>query len=527
MTGLRWWQRAVVYEIAPVCFQDSDGDGRGDLGGLLQRLDHLEWLGVDTVWLTPVQPSPFRDFGYDISDYCAIAPSLGTMEQFDRLVAALHRRGVRLILDFVPNHTAAEHPWFADSRRSRSSPRRDWYVWADPRDDGGPPNNWLSRFGGSAWTWDEQTGQYYYHSFLEEQPDLNWRTPTVRQAMAEVLRFWLRRGVDGFRVDAAAVLIEDDLLRDDPCDPEAGPDTPPPQRLKRIFTDDRAESMECLEELRAVIDEFDDRVLAGEVQGKLDRIGHFYAGERPRFHLPLNFILLDTPWDALSLQANVDAYIKAIPRGAWPCWVIGGHDKQRIATKIGQAGARLMAMLVLTLRGTPFLFAGDELGMEQAPVEAGRIDDPFEKLVPGHGLNRDPERAPMRWDDCPHGGFSTAEPWLRQDQPERNVARLKRDNRSILQLWRHLIDLRKRQPVLTEGDYEPVRARNDVFAFRRRLGNESILVLLNLAPDPRRWIAEEPGRLLLSSHLDRDKDVALDGSITLRANEGLIVKVGG
>ena len=345
--------------------------------------------------------------------------------------------------------------------------------------------------------------------------------------MAEVLRFWLRRGVDGFRVDASAVLIEDDLLRDDPCDPEAGPDTPPPQRLKRIFTDDRAESMECLEELRAVIDEFDDRVLAGEVQGKLDRIGHFYAGERPRFHLPLNFILLDTPWDALSLQASVDAYIKAIPRDAWPCWVIGGHDKQRIASKIGQAGARLMAMLLLTLRGTPFLFAGDELGMEQAPVEAGRIDDPFEKLVPGHGLNRDPERAPMRWDDGPHGGFSTAEPWLRQDQPERNVARLKRDNRSILQLWRHLIDLRKRQPVLTEGDYEPVRARNDVFAFRRRLGNESILVLLNLAPDPRRWIAEEPGRLLLSSHLDRDKDVALDGSITLRANEGLIVKVGG
>jgi alpha-glucosidase len=243
MTDLQWWQRAVIYEIAPVSFQDSDGDGRGDLGGLLQRLDHLEWLGIDTVWLTPVQPSPFRDFGYDIKDYCAIDPSVGTMEQFDRLVAALHARGMHLILDFVPNHTAAEHPWFTHSRCSRSSARREWYIWADPGEDGGPPNNWLSRFGGSAWTWDDKTGQYYYHSFLEEQPDLNWRTPAVRQAMAEVLRFWLQRGVDGFRVDASAVLIEDDLLRDDPIDPESGPNTPPPQRLKRIFTDDRPESM--------------------------------------------------------------------------------------------------------------------------------------------------------------------------------------------------------------------------------------------------------------------------------------------
>jgi alpha-glucosidase len=527
MTDLQWWQRAVIYEIAPVSFQDSDGDGRGDLGGLLQRLDHLEWLGIDTVWLTPVQPSPFRDFGYDIKDYCAIDPSVGTMEQFDRLVAALHARGMHLILDFVPNHTAAEHPWFTHSRCSRSSARREWYIWADPGEDGGPPNNWLSRFGGSAWTWDDKTGQYYYHSFLEEQPDLNWRTPAVRQAMAEVLRFWLQRGVDGFRVDASAVLIEDDLLRDDPIDPESGPNTPPPQRLKRIFTDDRPESMECLEELRAVVDKFENRVLAGEVQGRLDRIGHFYEGARPRFHLPLNFTLLDTPWDALSLQANIDAYFKAIPRDAWPCWVIGGHDKNRIASKLGQSGARLMAMLLLTLRGTPFLFAGDELGMEQAPVHPDRTDDPFEKLVPGHGLNRDPQRAPLRWDGSLHGEFSTAEPWLPQDHAQRNVARLRADKRSILQLWRHLIALRKREPALTRGDYRAVRARNDVLAFRRTDGGESILVLLNLAREPRRWTANEPGRLLLSSHLDLDKDMAVRGPILLRGNEGLIIKSGG
>lgn len=515
----------MIYEIAAVSFQDSDGDGRGDLGGVLQRLDHFCWLGIDAVWLTPVQTSPFRDFGYDIRDYCAIDPRLGTMEQFDQLVAELHARGMHLILDFVPNHTAAEHAWFAESRASRSNPRRDWYVWADAREDGGPPNNWLSRFGGSAWTWDDATGQYFYHSFLEEQPDLNWRNREVRQAMAEVLRFWLRRGVDGFRVDAAAVLIEDDLLRDDPPEPEADEETPPPQRLRRIFTDDRPESLTCLEELRAVLDEFDDRVLAGEVQGKLDRIGHFYEGDRPRFHLPLNFTLLDTPWDALSLQANIDAYFKAIPADAWPCWVSGGHDKRRIASKIGQARARLMAMLLLTLRGTPFVFAGDELGMEQASPVPGHIDDPFEKLVPGYELNRDPERAPLRWDDSGHGGFSAAEPWLPQDDPARNVARLKAQERSILHLWRALIALRKREPALTEGDYLPVRARNDIFAFRRQHEGRSLLILLNLASDPRRWTLEGAATLLLSSHLDRKRDWPLGGPLLLRGQEGLIVQL--
>lgn len=515
-----------MYELALQSFQDSDGDGRGDLGGLLQRLDHLSWLGIDAVWLTPVQPSPFRDFGYDISDYCAIDPALGTMEQFDRLLAELHGRGMRLILDFVPNHTAAEHPWFIESRASRASPRRDWYVWADPDQDGGPPNNWLSRFGGSAWTWDDTTGQYYYHSFLEEQPDLNWRNLAVRHAMADVLRFWLRRGVDGVRVDASAVLIEDDLLRDDPPDPEADDTVPPPQRVKRIFTDDRPQSMACLEELRAVIDEFDDRLLAGEVQGKVDRIGHFYKGERPRFHLPLNFALLDTPWDALSLQANIDAYFNALPDSAWPCWVIGGHDKHRIASKIGQRGARLMALLALTLRGTPFLFAGDELGMEQAPVDPARLDDPFEKLVPGYDLNRDPERAPLRWDESPHGGFSTSEPWLPQDDPARNVASLKADDRSILQLWHKLIAIRRREKALTEGDYQPLRARNDIFAFQRCQGKESILVLLNLSRDPRRWTASAAGNLLLSTHLDRKSGVPAGCPLVLRGEEGLIIKSG-
>ena len=334
------------------------------------------------------------------------------MADFDRLVQELHARNLRLILDFVPNHTSDQHAWFRESRSSRSNPKCDWYIWEGPSEDGGPPNNWLSRFGGSAWEWNEVREQYYYHSFLLQQPDLNWRNPAVREAMREVMRFWLRREVDGFRVDASAVLIKDDLLRDNPPNAKADANTPPPQRLEPVFTDDRRETMDCLEQMREVIDEFDGRVICGEVQGKTDRIGHFYGDRKPRLHLPLNFALLDTQWDALSVQAGIDAYYKAIPEGAWPDWVIGGHDKKRVAGVVGQPQARIVAMLLLTLWGTPFLFAGDEIGMESVAVPPERVRDPFEKLVGGYGLNRDPERSPMRWDASEAGGFTTGEPWL-------------------------------------------------------------------------------------------------------------------
>jgi alpha-glucosidase len=525
--SLAWWQRAVFYEIAPISFQDSDGDGKGDLAGLLSRLDYLEWLGVNAVWLTPVYASPMRDLGYDIADFCAVDPLFGTLADFDQLVDELHRRDIRLILDFVPNHTAKEHPWFVDSRSSRSNCHRDWYVWADAAENGGPPNNWLSRFGGSAWQWDEGTHQYYYHSFLAEQPDLNWRNPDVRAAMVDVLRFWLRRGVDGFRVDASAVLIEDELLRDDPPAPNCHHDTPPPQRLKRIFTDDRRESMGCLEEIRQVIDEFDDRVLAGEVQGKTDRIGRFYGEAKPRFHMPLNFALLDTPWDALSLQGNIDAYLNAIPDDAWPNWVIGGHDKKRIATKLGQAQARILAMLLLTLKGTPFMFAGDELGMEQVSIPPERIQDPFEKLVGGYDLNRDPERSPMRWNGGRNGGFTTGEPWLPMgdDIAVRNIEECKRDPSSLLHLYRRLLQLRREEPALIGGDYRPLRSRHDILMYQRMLAERTLLVALNTAHEPRKLVWEGQGTLLISTCRDR-QGVQLEGPLLLGPDEGIVLKLG-
>jgi alpha-glucosidase len=523
---LKWWQQTAVYEIAVISFQDSNGDGKGDLRGVIERIDYLEWLGVGAVWLTPIFSSPMLDLGYDIADFCAVDPIFGSLRDFDELVELLHTRGMRLILDLVPNHTSDKHPWFTQSRSSRSNPKRDWYIWADMAADGGPPNNWLSRFGGSAWQWDETTKQYYYHSFLMEQPDLNWRNPAVRLAMAETIRFWLQRGVDGFRVDASAVLAEDDLLRDDPVDPEADERTPPPQRLKRIFTDDRPESMSYIEEIRRVVDEYEDRVLCGEVQGSTERIGHFYGQESARFHLPLNFVLLDSQWNALSLQANIDGYVNAIPESAWPDWVVGGHDKPRIASKIGQPQARVLAMLLMTLKGTPFLFAGDELGLEQVTIAPERIRDPFEKLVPGFGLNRDPERAPMRWDDSRAAGFTTGEPWLPMGENvrDRNVEKLQADDRSLLWLYKRLIGLRQSEVALVKGEYIPVRSRNDLLIYKRIWNSETVLVALNVVDQPRKLEWSGEGVLVLSTYLDGEGTLKR-GPLILRPNEGIILKL--
>jgi alpha-glucosidase len=517
-----WWQDAVVYEIASVSFQDSNGDGRGDLPGLLQRIGYLQWLGVNVVWLTPVCPTPFRDFGYDISDFCAIDARLGTLDDFDRVLKALHGAGIRLILDLVPNHTSSEHPWFIESRSSRTNQRSDWYIWADASENGGPPNNWLSRFGGSAWQWDETRRQYYYHSFLVEQPDLNWRSGEVRAAMFDVMRFWLERGVDGFRVDASAVLIKDDLLRDNPANPDANEGTPPPQRSVPVFTDDRPETMDCLEDLRAVVDAYGDRLLCGEVQGKTDRIGHFYGNDRPRLHLPLNFALLDAEWNAFSLQAAIDAYMNAIPRNAWPVWVIGGHDKQRIASRIGQGQARVLAMLLLTLQGTPFFYMGDELGAERVSIPAEMVQDPFEKLVPGYGLGRDPERSPMRWDDSGKGGFTTGEPWLPLPKSERNVAEQKRQPNSLLQLYRALIELRRSNTCLSQGEYRARRSSNDILVYERVDGDNVLLIALNTVDQPRRWFWQGKGMRLLSTDLDGETPL-VEGPLLLDANEGVIV----
>jgi alpha-glucosidase len=523
-SGLEWWKCCSIYQIYPRSFQDSNGDGVGDLSGLLARVDYLAWLGVGAVWLSPVYRSPMADFGYDISDYVDIDPLFGTFKDFDRLLRALHQREIRLILDVVPNHTSDRHASFVESRSSRYNPRRDWYIWADPGPEGGPPNNWLSRFGGSAWEWDERTRQYYYHAFLREQPDLNWHNPEVRNAFADVLRFWLGRGVDGFRVDASAVLAEDPLLRDDPPNPEFDGETPPPERFKRIFTDARPETMCYIEELRAAVDEFPNRVLLGEVQGGIDRIGQFYDGERPRFHLPLNFLLLDTEWNAGSLTGAIDQYINAIPDTAWPVWILGSHDKPRIATRIGLKQARIAAMLLFTLHGTPIFYAGDEIGMPDAEIPPEEALDPFEILVPGYGLNRDPERAPMRWDGSDKAGFTVGKPWLPigEDVKDRNVAGQRGDSQSLLTLYRQLIALRQKEPALLIGQYQPLRSQGDVLLFERCSHDNCLLIGLNISDTSQTVSLRSGGVLRLNTHVDRiDEPVA--SKLVLRANEGVVL----
>jgi alpha-glucosidase len=527
--GARWWQRGIIYQIYPRSFMDSNGDGIGDLPGILSRLDYLGWLGVDAVWISPIYPSPMADFGYDISNYVEIHPVFGRLADFDRLLEQAHRRGLKLILDFVPNHTSEEHPWFLEARSSRDNPRRDWYIWADPGPSGGPPNNWLSNFGGSAWEFDERTRQYYYHAFLKQQPDLNWRNPAVRQAMHDVLRFWLLRGVDGFRVDVIWQMIKDDQLRDNPPNPSFREEEPPHHAQLPLYTADRPEVHEIVSGLRRVIDEFPDRVLIGEIYLPIERLVAYYGADLSGAHLPFNFQLIQTSWNAPAIAALIDTYEAALPQGGWPNWVLGNHDKSRIATRVGPAQARVAAMLLLTLRGTPTMYYGDELGMSDVPIPPHLVQDPFERNVPGLGCGRDPERTPMQWDESPGAGFTISRPWLpvSADCHRVNVAAQGEDPHSPLTLYRRLIELR-RKPALALGSYATVHARGDILAYLREGFGRRFLVVLNLSASATEFHVPDarPPSLLLSTHLDRECG-PVPNPIPLRADEGLILDCGG
>ena len=412
MENFRWWQRGIIYQIYPRSFKDSNGDGIGDLAGIRGKLDYLQELGVDAIWISPIYPSPMADFGYDISDYTDIDPVFGTLAEFDALVGDAHQRGLKVLLDYVPNHSSDRHPWFIDARSSRHSAKRDWYIWRDGAAGGGPPNNWRSNFGGSAWQWDEATGQYYYHAFLKEQPDLNWRNPEVRAAMLGVLRFWLDRGVDGFRVDVMHHIMKDQEFRDNPVNPDYRAGMSPYRELLTTYSADRPEVHEIVEAMRAVVEEYDDRMLVGEIYLPVERLVTYYGASGRGAHLPFNFQLISLPWHAAAIGAAMARYYMLLPADGWPNWVLGNHDKPRIASRVGLRQARVAAMLLLTLRGTPTLYYGDEIGMQDGAITAEQVRDPYEKNVPGLGLGRDPERTPMQWDATRHAGFSNHTPWL-------------------------------------------------------------------------------------------------------------------
>ena len=527
--NFRWWESGIIYQIYPRSFKDSNGDGIGDLRGIQSKLDYLEWLGIDAIWISPIFPSPMADFGYDVSDYTDIDPLFGTLAEFDALLADVHSRGMKLLLDYVPNHTSDRHPWFIDARSSRASGKRDWYIWREPGRDGGPPNNWRANFGGSAWEWDEKTRQDYYHAFLKEQPDLNWRNPEVRRAMLDVLRFWLDRGVDGFRVDVMHHLVKDTEFRDNPPNPDWQPGMSPYRELLTTYTADLPEVQNIVAQIRGVIEEYNDRMLVGEIYLPVERLMAYYGASGQGAHLPFNFQLIRLPWRAKEIAQAIERYEALLPSYAWPNWVLGNHDKPRIASRAGAAQARIAAMLLLTLRGTPTMYYGDEIGMGDVPIPPDQVQDPFEKNVPGLGLGRDPVRTPMQWTGGDWADFSSAQPWLplADDFKAVNVSAERDDSQSLLTLYRRLIALRRAEPVLSVGDYSALPSGDDVVAYMRKAGDRRLLIALNFGVQPRGFNVadlQSRGVLLLSTHLDRQNEECSE-EMTLRGNEGVIVEI--
>jgi alpha-glucosidase len=519
MHEFAWWQHSVIYEVYPRSFQDSNGDGIGDLNGIVRRLDYLVELGVDAIWISPIFPSPMADFGYDITNYCDIDPIFGTLADFDFLLEESQRRGLKVILDFVPNHTSDQHPWFLESRSSLENPKRSWYLWR------AQPNNWLSNFGGSGWEFDDVTRQYYFHSFLKQQPDLNWRNPEVKEAMLDALRFWLRRGADGFRVDVMWLLVKDDQFRNNPPNPGYRPGQPSSHRLLPVYNSDQLETHDLVAQMRAVLDEFPGRVLIGEIYLPVQQLMSYYGADLKGAQLPFNFQLLQCAWSAEALAQSILNYYGALPAGAWPNWVLGNHDQPRIATRIGARQAHVAAMLLLTLPGTLTLYYGEELGMTNVQIPPEQVQDPAEKNEPGLGQGRDPERTPMLWDASPSAGFTTGSPWLPlgDNHAAINVESLKRDQTSILHLYRRLINLRRTCPTLVDGKLQFVMADQRLLSFQRVGEKERFLVLLNLGYDSVR-IQLEDGTVLISTSLDRVAQ-SVHGSLDLRAAEGIVLRL--
>ncbi len=521
-----WWQKGIVYQVYPRSFADANGDGIGDLPGILAKLDYLQWLGVDAIWISPVFPSPMADHGYDVANYVDIHPLFGTLADMDSLIAAAHQRGIKIILDFVPNHTSNQHPWFLESRSSRDNPKRDWYLWADPKPDGAPPNNWLSVFGGPGWTWDPDTQQYYCHAFLKEQPDLNWRNHEVRTAMYGALEFWLERGVDGFRVDVLWHLIKDAVFRDNPKNPEYKTEQTPYNSLLPVYSTDQPEVHEIVREMRALLDRYEERVLIGEVYLPIHRLVSYYGEAQDGAHLPFNFQLVTLPWSASQIAAAVSEYEGALPLNAWPNWVLGNHDQPRIASRVGLAQARVAALLLLTLRGTPTHYYGDEIGMRDGVIPPEQAEDPQGKNV---GLSRDPQRTPMQWSAGLSAGFSTGKPWLPVsiEHARCNVAVEREDPDSMLGLYRRLIELRRTEPALHVGSYTPVATEADVLSYIREQDGRRFLIVLNLGHFSHLFSREDTlGTVVIATDRAREGE-SINQRVALTGDDGLVILLNG
>lgn len=521
---MEWWQEGVLYQIYPRSFRDSDGDGVGDLRGVIQSLDHLEWLGVDGVWLNPIHPSPNADWGYDVADYKGVHPELGSMKDAEELIAAAGERGIKILLDLVPNHTSRAHPWFVDALSSKDALHRDWYVWADPKPDGSPPNNWLSMFGGSAWEFDESSGQYYLHNFLDSQADLNWWSDDVRDAFDDVLRFWFEKGVAGFRIDVAHAVVKDKELRDNP--PTEADDHPEIRRVGQriVYSMNRPEVHDVLRGWRKVARSQDPpRILVGETYVlDLPRLATFY-GNGDELDLAFNFPMVFSPLVGPVMKETVEMTFDQLPEVAWPVWMGSNHDVLRFPTRWcagDERKIRIALMMLLTLRGTPFLYYGDEIGMTNVDVPYEQMKDPVGLRFHPENVGRDPGRTPMQWSGDEGAGFTDpgVTPWLPfGDHGRINVADQKAARGSILHLTRDLISLRKKTEDLRSGTQVTIPAPDGSFAYAR---GAATAVVLNMDDAPRTF--EIDGDVLLTSS---GRDLSA-GPLKLDGWEGAILARG-
>lgn len=529
-----WTSVNALYQIYPRSFFDTNDDGVGDLGGIIEKLSYLKGepdsLGVDAIWISPIYPSPMADFGYDVSDYCDIHPIFGDLNQFKMLLEKAHARGIKVMMDFVPNHTSDQHPWFQEALRDTHSPKRDYYVWRDPKPDGSPPNNWISIFGGSMWQRDDISGQYYLHSFLKEQPDLNWDNSAVREEMKEVLRFWLDMGVDGFRADAVWHMAKDDQLRDNPTNPDfvGGAD----DYGSLIHTRSRygPKLFTYLKELANVVGSYDDRIIIFEnypdpaLGDVVEQYRQFYDVHHG-VAMPFNFEAMFLPWSATAFGDFMQRFQAILRPGDTPVYCLSNHDQSRIVTRFGSEQAKLMAMFLLTQPGLPTMYYGDEIGMADGHILPHQVQDPSGKSNPMGG--RDPERTPMQWSAGKHAGFTNHIPWLpvAQNATNNNVEVENQNGGSFLALYRTLLGLRARDSTFGKGVVTHIKSDNDeILAYECRSYKDRYVVILNFSDHLSQVFASHTGEVVCCTQPEREPRLEKNGEVKLEAYEGIIIR---
>jgi len=479
---MAWWKRGTIYQIYPRSFLDTSGNGIGDLGGVIEKLDYLQYLGIDAIWLSPVFPSPQYDFGYDVSDYYSINPLFGSEEDFDFLLKEAHRRNIRIILDLVLNHTSHQHPWFLESFSNRNNPKADWYIWADPKGKR-PPNNWKSVFGGSAWKWNDKRRQFYLHSFTPQQPDLNWRNPEVKKELLSIFEYWLEKGVDGFRLDVVDFFLKDEFLRSNPyCIGRR-----PYEMQKHIYDKNRPENIQLMQEIRKTIDRFPQRMAVGEVaERNVEIAAAYYGPNNDGLHLNFNFEFLEQPWKPQKFCRAIEKWENLLEDDNWPAYTLSNHDVPRYISRYGNSipRAKVAAAMLFSLRGTPFIYYGEEIGMTQTRIPKREIKDPVGKRYWPIHPGRDGCRTPMQWNSDLNAGFTSSTPWLKVNPNYKkvNVEKQVQKDHSLFHFYRKLIQCRKKHPPLQNGKLQISSLTNqNILAYWRKTSDESILVLLNFS----------------------------------------------